>query len=74
MEAKLQKVVADLFEVPHDQITDAAGPRTISGWDSIRHVELILACEQEFDIYFTPTELPLLSSVGGIRNVIQSKL
>lgn len=51
METKLKMIVSDLFDLPQDQVSDLASPRNIAGWDSIRHVELIMACEQEFGIY-----------------------
>lgn len=74
METKLKMIVSDLFDLPQDQVSDLASPRTIAGWDSIRHVELIMACEQEFGIYFTPAELPKLSDLPSIKTVIEAKV
>lgn len=39
-------------------------------WDSLKHIELIITLEEEFDISFNPDEIPRLNSF----NLIVSKI
>lgn len=46
----------------------------IDGWDSLSHVTLILAVEKEFKVRFSQKELLVLSNVGDLHRIIESKL
>lgn len=48
-------------------LSDDDGPGTISSWDSVNHLNLVLAIEAEFEIRFATSEIPDLLSVGKIR-------
>jgi len=44
------------------------------GWDSIKHVELVLLLEEEFDVRFGEDEIPSLDSLGAIVNAVERHL
>jgi len=46
----------------------------VDEWDSLMHVNLILAAEREFSIRFTSTEVAQLLDVGGLVDLIDSKI
>jgi acyl carrier protein len=48
-------------------------PETISGWDSVRHIELVVALEDAFDIELSTAEILRLRSVGEILAVLQAR-
>lgn len=43
------------------------GPETIEKWDSVNHLNLILAIEAEFGVTFDTKEIPNLKTVGQIQ-------
>ena len=45
----------------------------IEGWDSIAHVNLIFAMEEEFGIMMSAKEIENLSNVGDIVALIERK-
>ncbi len=45
----------------------------IDGWDSISHINLILAVEKGFSIKFTQKELLTMRNVGDLVKGIESK-
>lgn len=45
----------------------------VAGWDSFRHIELILAAEARWDIKFSTRELDALRSVGDLARAIGAK-
>ena len=67
-------VVADIFNLAPDQIRAETSPDTVEGWDSIQHLNLVLALEQQFEIQFTPEEIEQLLSVQLIADLVTEKL
>jgi acyl carrier protein len=45
----------------------------VRNWDSLTHVDLILAIEQEFKIRFTTGEISSLRSVGQLAALVSRK-
>jgi acyl carrier protein len=45
----------------------------IEGWDSLTHINLIHAVEQEFKIRFTMSEVARLKNVGDLDALIGNK-
>jgi acyl carrier protein len=74
-EEKLKEVMAAVFSVSTSAITPIASPDTIKNWDSLRHMNLVLALEQEFDVEFTDDQVveiltyPLIKIVLGEHGV-----
>ena len=52
MEKTIFNIVSTLMDEPLENISIDTGPSTISNWDSLRHMKLILATEEEFNIIF----------------------
>lgn len=71
---RIHRLVADVFGVPLSAITPDSTPDTIESWDSLRHLNLVLALEQEFSIQFSPEEIEQLLSVWLIASLVDEKL
>lgn len=67
-------IVADIFEVPLDSVTAQSSPDTIETWDSIHHLNMVLALEQEFGVQFSPEEIEQLLSVELIVALVAEKM
>lgn len=52
MKERAYKVIANVMNVPADSVGDDSSPDTIEQWDSIKHMNLVLALEQEFGVQF----------------------
>ena len=50
-----------------------SSPETIPTWDSLQHLNLVLALEQEFRIQFTPEEIEQILSVEKAAAVLEEK-
>jgi len=59
---KMKKVMARIFGVGEEVIKDDSSMSSLDSWDSLRHINLIIALEQEFDISFPDEEITLLTS------------
>lgn len=70
-EQKLKEVLARIFNVSIDTITEDASPDTIENWDSLRHMNLVLALEEEFGVELTDDQVVEILSYKLIRIVLQ---
>lgn len=68
----VEQVVAEFFGVDVSAITEETGPRNLAGWDSMKHIELIMQIEIIFGKQFAPAEVALLTSVGKIKELIRT--
>ncbi|MFP6600223.1 MAG: acyl carrier protein [Deltaproteobacteria bacterium] len=50
--ARVREIMAGLFALDPSEINDASAIDTVEKWDSLQHVNLLMALEQEFDIIF----------------------
>lgn len=70
----IRRIVADVLEVPLETVDGASSPDTIATWDSLHHLNLVLALEQELGVQFTPEEIEQLLSVELIAALVEERL
>ena len=73
MEDRIFRVVSDVLGVPIEKVNDESSPDTIQAWDSLSHINLILALEAEFTISLSPDDVLEMLSVSLIRTIIAEK-
>ncbi len=71
---KLQPIFQDIFEDDELLITAESNAATVEDWDSLAHITLIFAIEQEFEIKFALGELEAMKNVGDMVELMQTKL
>ena len=71
---EIRVMASDLFGVPVEQITAASSPQTLENWDSIQHLNLVLAVEEKFSVQLSPEEIEEMKSVGETARLVESKL
>jgi acyl carrier protein len=59
---RINSVMSTVFEIPLSMLNDDSSSDTIETWDSLKHLTLILALEEEFGISIPDEE------VGGLVN------
>ncbi|MCG5247839.1 acyl carrier protein [Methylorubrum extorquens] len=69
-EAKLKAVVATILEIDESQVDQNASMDSVESWDSIRHMDLILAIEEEFKVSVPDEEAADLTSYPLIKLVV----
>jgi acyl carrier protein len=66
--------LARALKVAPETISDNASQMDLSQWDSVRHMNVVLALENDFDIQFTDAELPTLTSLPTLVAAIEKHL
>jgi acyl carrier protein len=69
----LQAVFRDCFDDDGLVLTPALTAADVPGWDSLRHVLLMVAVEQRFGIRFGTQELAGLKNVGDLLALIAAR-
>jgi acyl carrier protein len=70
---KLNGVFRDVFDDELLTVDDKTTASDVEGWDSLAHVNLIVAVERAFEVSFTTKEIGGLGNVGDIVGLIETK-
>ncbi len=70
---RLTALIAESLRVPAAEIVDALDMEATGTWDSLSHMQLIAAIEDEFGVELTADEIVSMRSVGRIKSVLHSK-
>ena len=71
---KVTQIFYQLFSARTGSITLESSPDTVDGWDSLQHLNLILALEEEFGISLTEDQMVEMLSVGLIVEILAESL
>jgi acyl carrier protein len=69
--SRLHRTLQAVLGVPAEALSDDASPDTIATWDSLNHLNLVLALEAEFGVALSPQDVLDLRNVGLIRTVLR---
>lgn len=69
----LEDLLAELLHIPASSITDDLTMKHVAAWDSLKHMEVVAALEQQFGLQFTFDEIVAFQSVGEIKRVLRAR-
>jgi acyl carrier protein len=73
LRAKMTETFRDVFGNPDLVVEDSTKADDVEGWDSLTHIDLIVALERAFRVKFTTGEVGKLTNVGDLVSLIKSK-
>ena len=73
LDQRLQQIFREALDNNKLTLSDTLSPETLPEWDSLVHVKLIMACEEEFGIKFTIDETVESTSVARLKSVLAAK-
>ena len=71
MRDRVRQTIATVWNVSPDEIPDDADAKSLPGWDSLRHLELMLELEMSFGVRIPAEEMPELTSIGAIEEALR---
>lgn len=71
---RLNNVFKEVFDDDSINVVAETNSNDIEDWDSLEHINLIVAVEQEFKIKFNMKEVTAMNNVGDMVNIILSKI
>ncbi len=66
----LRSIVADALQVPIDVVPPEASSDSLEAWDSLRHLDIILAVESKTGISFPTAEIVELTSIPKLDEAL----
>ncbi|MBU3630072.1 acyl carrier protein [Polynucleobacter sp. AP-Melu-500A-A1] len=71
---ELTTLFLDVLSLDALSLNDATVASDVENWDSLNHINLIVAIEQKFKVSFTTREVKKLKNVGEIVDLVISKI
>ena len=71
---KLSEIFIDVLDLDEVELTDETSANDIEEWDSLSHIQLIVAIEKAFGIKFTSLEIMKWKNVGEMINTMEEKI
>jgi acyl carrier protein len=73
MKDKVLSILSKVMQVDPADLSIESSSETVATWDSLKHMNLILALEDDFDVQFTDTEIVEMLSVDQIIKTLERK-
>jgi acyl carrier protein len=71
---QLTTVFREVFDTPVLEIADSTTAANVEGWDSLRHIDLVVAVERQFKVRFTTREVNGMKNVGEFVTLLEKKV
>ena len=71
---KLREIFIDILDLDTCELTDETTADDIEEWDSLSHIQLIVAIEKALGIKFTALQIMKWRNVGEMVDSIEEKL
>jgi acyl carrier protein len=73
LDDQLSTIVARVFDIPPDRVTDQLERGKLEVWDSLNHLLLINEIETELGVQFTTEEVLEINTFKDLREIISKK-
>jgi len=70
---KLYDIIAGILNIEPDTLHELSNAMNTPNWDSLRHIEVILAVETAYNIRFAINEVVNMQNLGEMRTVLENK-
>jgi len=70
---RLSRLIAEILRLPIQSVNDELSLRSTDNWDSLTHMELIAAIEQEFSVDLTADDIVAMTTYSGIKSVLGAR-
>lgn len=71
---KLNEVFREYFDDEEIELKENTTADDIEDWDSLEHINLIVAVENSFDMKFTMGEVTTMKNVGAMVDIILERI
>jgi acyl carrier protein len=69
----LKRLISNVLRIDENSITPKTAIHATPRWDSLKHIELVVAIETTFRIELTEDEIVAMRSVGKIQEILQKR-
>jgi acyl carrier protein len=70
---QVRGIAADVLQVKPKSLSAESSPESVDSWDSVQHLNLVLALEEQFGLQFDPEEMDAMKTIGTIAELVAKK-
>jgi len=70
---RIRGIAADVLGVKPETLSPSSSPESVENWDSVQHLNLVLAIEQQFGLEFAPEDIDQMKNLGSIASIAERK-
>lgn len=70
----LRKIVLKELDLDDFDFNDETTANMVPGWDSLTHIQIIVAIEKKYKIKFKGIEILKINNMGELQRLIDSKV
>lgn len=74
MEHQVLAIIAEILQLPQEQILDDLTMKETEQWDSLKHMEIISTIETTFELELSFDDIVNMLSVKDIKKLLKAKL
>lgn len=74
MEDRIKNVMTAVLDIGIDEINDATSQDTVETWDSLKHMSLVVALEEEFGVHLTDEQVVEMLNFKLIKLILEEAL
>jgi len=74
IEEQVKQILGDIFDLDPSSIDGATEKNRTANWDSLNHINMVVALEQEFNVSFDLSEIEAMVSFQDIVEIVERKL
>jgi acyl carrier protein len=67
-------IASDILGVAKSSLDRNTGPEQIETWDSVEHLNLVMAVESQFSLQFTPEEMDRMTTLGRMAEIVEARV
>lgn len=71
MAPTIEALIASTLNIPLDEVTPESDMTTLQNWDSLGHINLVLAIEETYGVIVDEDAVVELTSVRAIRDFVE---
>jgi acyl carrier protein len=72
-EEAVADIIRDVLDQPDVKLTRDTTADSVEGWDSLNHINIVVATEQRFGIKFKTAEIETLRNFGDFVDLVENK-
>jgi acyl carrier protein len=73
MTSDLRQLLAEVFETAPERIRPTDTNKTIPNWDSLRHLQLVMALEQRYGLQIDTGRIAEITSVADVIRLVAAR-
>ena len=74
IEKRIILIMSEVFDINKDMIKNDSSTNNLVEWDSMNHMNLIVALEEEFKCDFDEDDIEIMVSFETVKTIIENKL